>query len=87
METNQEIIRNKIKKIKIELEQKTLNYKSNITDTEIILQYSCAFKQITYMGKLIDNELLEEINQAIIQAKSMFGDGYTKSLNEIGIRL
>ncbi|WP_348798029.1 hypothetical protein [Flavobacterium adhaerens] len=87
MERNPEIIRNKINQIKIELEQKTLNYKSNNSDTEMILQYSCIFEQITYRGRILDDELIKEINQAIVQAKSKFGEGYAKSLNEMGIRL
>lgn len=87
METNPDIIRTKINQIKIELEQKTLNYKSNNSDSEITLLYSCIFKKITYKGQELDNELIEEINQAILQAKSKFGEGYTKSLNEMGIRL
>lgn len=87
METNPEIIRNRINQIKIELEQKTLNYKSNNSDTEINLLYSCIFKQITYMGKPLDDELIKELNEAISQAKSNFGEGYVASLNEMGIRL
>jgi hypothetical protein len=85
METNPEIIRTKINQIKIDLEQKTLNYKSY--NSEITLLYSCIFKKITYKGQELDNELIEEINQSILQAKSKFGEGYTKALNEMGIRL
>lgn len=51
METNPEIIRTKINQIKIELEQKTLNYKSNNSDSEITLLYSCIFKKISYKGE------------------------------------
>nr|WP_315252326.1 hypothetical protein [uncultured Flavobacterium sp.] len=87
METNPEIIRNRINQIKIELEQKTLDYKSNNSDMEITLLYSCLFKQITYIGNPLDDELIKELNDAISQAKSKFGERYVASLNKMGIRL
>jgi hypothetical protein len=39
------------------------------------------------MGNPLDDELIKELNDAISQAKSKFGEGYVASLNKMGIRL
>jgi hypothetical protein len=87
METNQRILKENILKATNDLEIKPYKYNSKNSSTVIDMLYSGKINNIYFKDKNIDNEMVNEINLAIEEARIKLSVEYKESLKNMGIVL
>ena len=87
MDTNQQVIKAKIERGKIELDKKKIDYVSQSIDAKVSIQLSQQISMIIYKGEEIENELITAINLAIAEAKIEFEKGMFQIFNDLGMKM
>jgi DNA-binding protein YbaB len=84
---NREIIKAKLQQSKLELEQKTIAFTSQESNTTVSVQLSQHINEIIYNGAPIEKELVLAINRAVAAAKENFEREMMQTLQELGIKM
>lgn len=79
----QEILKREFEKKKEELEKEKNTYTT--TSTEIEINLACLFETVTYKGQRLEDELIKDINDAIVKTKLDFEAKWTDYLRGFGI--
>lgn len=87
MEYNQDIIKTKIQESKAELEIKKIEFMNEEKNIKIDISYSQIIKSISYNDNMIDIELINAINQAVLLSKTNFEKEMFQILDGLGLKI